>query len=146
MYIAYTRRKSENSHFPTFFLVLVWAWYLVEGTCIKEQNNSMLLYSFFSNNGSRGRTAAANFGKNLVVPLLIRLIKKWWIWKALVQIVCFLILKFNCPHFSITYGYLLWKRPCLAENWSWNDFVKYQDYVESYVGQQIKSFRAHCVL
>ena len=75
MYIAYTRRKSENSHFPTFFLVLVWAWYLVEGTCIKEQNNSMLLYSFFLNNGSRGRTAAANFRNNLAVPLLIELIK-----------------------------------------------------------------------
>ena len=38
------------------------------------------------------------------------------------------------------------KKALFGQNWLWNKFVKYQDYVESYVGPQIKSYRAHHVL
>ena len=39
----------------------------------------------------------------------------------------------------MTYGYY-YKKALFGRNWSWNDFVKYQDYEESYVNPQIKSF------
>ena len=54
---------------------------------------------------SRGRNSAANFRTILAIPLLVGLINTGRVWKALVQTVRFLILKFNFLHFSMIYGY-----------------------------------------
>ena len=67
-------------------------------------------------NRSRGRTLEANFRESLAVSLLVRLIKTGRVWKDIVQTVCFLILKFNFPHFSMTCGYFYFKKALFGRN------------------------------
>ena len=38
------------------------------------------------------------------------------------------------------------KKALFGQNWLCNNFVKYQEYVESYMDSQIESFCAHCVV
>ena len=95
--------------------------------------------------GSSGRTSSANCCKFLAVPLLVGLNKTRRIWKAFLQTVRFLILNFAFLNVSMTYG-SFWKKGLVWPKLTLERLRQNQEYEESYVGPQTKSFRAHCVL